>query len=112
MLESDEKIYDDLKNLKYTEPKERDLKIEVEEDGTGNDTEKERFYAFPRYVDADSYEFVTDTKTINHYMYEMNEANKNMTVYDDKYAYLSSSDTGKDRYYLATKVGKKSEKVL
>lgn len=111
MLESDEKIYDDLKNLKYTEPKERDLKIEVEEDGTGNDTEKERFYAFPRYVDADSYEFVKDAKEINKVMmYEMEETNKNITVYDDKYAYLSSSDTGEDRYYLATKVGKKSEK--
>lgn len=110
MLESDEKTYNDLKDLKYTEPKERDLKIGVVEDGTGNDTEKEQFYAFPRYIDDESYEFVTDTKTINHYMYEMNEANKNMTVYDDKYAYLSSSNTGEDRYYLATKVGKKSEK--
>ncbi|MCG2096772.1 hypothetical protein ACFDA4_10640 [Staphylococcus epidermidis] len=111
MLESDEKIYDDLKNLKYTEPKERDLKIEVEEDGTGNDTEKERFYAFPRYVDADSYEFVKDAKEINDVMmYEMDNSNKNITVYDDKYAYLSSSDSGDDKYYLATKVGKKSEK--
>lgn len=110
IFEDYDKKYKDLKNLKYTEPKERNLKIGVVEDGTGNNTEKERIYAFPRYVDVDSYEFVTDTKTINHYMYEMNEANKNMTVYDDKYAYLSSSDTGEDRYYLATKVGKKSEK--
>ncbi|MEJ7437803.1 hypothetical protein [Staphylococcus warneri] len=111
MLESDEKIYNDLKNLKYTEPKERDLKIEVEEDGTGNDTEKEKFYAFPRYIDADSYKFVKDTKEINKVMmYEMEGTHKNITVYDDKYAYLSSSDSGDDRYYLATKVGKKSEK--
>lgn len=110
ILEDDEKIYNDLKNLKYTEPKERKLKIGVVEDGTGNDTEKERFYAFPRYIDDESYEFVTDTKTINHYMYEMEGTHKNMTVYDDKYAYLSSSDSGDDGYYLATKVGKKSEK--
>ena len=43
-------------------------------------------------------------------MYEMDNSNKNITVYDDKYAYLSSSDSGDDKYYLATKVGKKSEK--
>ncbi|MBX7841511.1 hypothetical protein K5B73_11770 [Staphylococcus warneri] len=110
MLESDEKIYNDLKNLKYTEPKERKLKIGVVEDGTGNDTEKEKFYAFPRYIDADSYKFVKDTKEINKVMmYEMEGTHKNITVYDDKYAYLSSSDSGDDRYYLATKVGKKSE---
>lgn len=110
VFEDYNKKYKDLKNLKYTEPKERDLKIGVVEDGTGNDTEKERFYAFPRYIDDDSYEFVTDTKTINHYMYEMEGTHKDMTVYDDKYAYLSSSDSGDDGYYLATKVGKKSEK--
>lgn len=110
MLEDDEKKYNDLKNMKYTEPKERDLKIGVVEDGTGNNTEKERFYAFPRYIDVDSYEFVTDTKKINHYMFEMEETNKNITVYDDKYAYLSSGESGEDKYYLATKVGKKSEK--
>ena len=111
MLESDEKIYNDLKNLKYTEPKERKLKIGVVEDGTGNDTEKEKFYAFPRYIDADSYKFIKDTKEINKVMmYEMEGTHKNITVYDDKYAYLSSSETDDDRYYLATKVGKKSEK--
>ncbi|MCJ1788028.1 hypothetical protein [Staphylococcus warneri] len=110
VFEDYDKKYKDLKNLKYTEPKERKLKIGVVEDGTGNGTEKERFYAFPRYVDVDSYEFVTDTKKINHYMFEMEGTHKNITVYDDKYAYLSSSETGDDRYYLATKVSKKSEK--
>lgn len=86
------------------------MKIGVVEDATGNNTEKERFYAFPRYIDVDSYEFVTDTKKINHYMFEMEETNKNITVYDDKYAYLGSGESGEDKYYLATKVGKKSEK--
>lgn len=110
IFEDYDKKYKDLKNLKYTEPKERNLKIGVVEDGTGNNTEKERFYAFPRYIDVDSYEFITDTKKINHHMFEMEGTHKNITVYDDKYAYLSSSETDDDRYYLATKVGKKSEK--
>lgn len=109
-FDDSKKAYNDLKKLKYTEPKERKLKISIIEDGTGNNTEKERFYAFPRYFDFDLNKFVTDTKKINHYMYEMDEANKNITVYDDKYAYLSSSKKGSNGYYLATKVGKKSEK--
>ncbi|MFO6335527.1 hypothetical protein ACLBVB_37125, partial [Pseudomonas aeruginosa] len=47
-FDDSKKAYNDLKKLKYTEPKERKLKIVIIEDGTGNNTEKERFYAFPR----------------------------------------------------------------
>ncbi len=98
MLEDDKKTYNDLKNLKYTEPKERDLKIGVIEDGTGNNTEKEKFYTFPRYIDVDSYKFITYVKKVNNYIYEMEGTHKNITVYDDKYAYLSTGKTGNDRY--------------
>lgn len=109
-MEEYEKTYRDLKNLKYQEPKERDVKIGVVEDGSGNDTKKEYFYTTPDGFDNESYKFIHNPKNLNKdYVYTMKSSGDTVKIYDDNYAFLDNDEYEDDRAYLITKVSDKAE---
>lgn len=110
MMETTQKKYEKYKNLKYEEPKQRDLKIGVVEDGSGNDTKEERFYTTPDGFDGQEDEFIHDPEKLNKdYKYVMRSSGEIVEIYDDKYAYLDTDQEGEDRSYLVTKVGDKAK---
>ncbi|WP_070860731.1 hypothetical protein [Staphylococcus sp. HMSC074F11] len=110
MMETTQKKYEKYKNLKYEEPKQRDLKIGVVEDGSGNDTKEERFYTTPDGFDGQEDEFIHDPEKLNKdYKYVMRSSGEIVEIYDDKYVYLDTDQEGEDRSYLVTKVGDKAK---
>lgn len=110
MMETTQKKYEKYKNLKYEEPKQRDLKIGVVEDGSGNDTKEERFYTTPDGFDGQEDEFIHNPEKLNKdYKYVMRSSGEIVEIYDDKYAYLDTDQEGEDRSYLVTKVGDKAK---
>lgn len=112
IFDESKKAYDKIKNMSYEEPKKRDVKIKVVEDGTGNNTEEEKFYTTADGFDDDSgyIRFVHDTKTLNsNYSFKMKNSGDTVKIYDDKYAYLDNDEDGDDRNYLVTKVGDKAK---
>lgn len=111
-FDDSKKAYDKIKNMSYEEPKKRDVKIKVVEDGTGNNTKKEKFYTTADGFDDDLgyIRFIHDTKTLNsNYSYKMKNSGDTVKIYDDKYAYLDNDEDGDDRKYLVTKVGDKAK---
>ncbi|WP_053040920.1 hypothetical protein [Staphylococcus haemolyticus] len=106
--DADEKALNEVKNLKYKEPKERDLKIDAFEDGTGNHTRKEKFYVTSDGFDGT--EYINDTKALNNYYYYiMRSSADTINIYDKNYAYLDNGEYGRDRMYLITEVGKNTK---
>lgn len=112
-LAKEEKMLKELKNYKYDEPKERELKIKAVEDETGNNTAMEKFYAVPHDFDISTYKSKSDVayddKSHTYLSYDRGEGT--MKIYDQNYAFLSDSDNEGDdeKDFLITPVSDKTE---
>ncbi|AVL76270.1 hypothetical protein CEQ12_00185 (plasmid) [Staphylococcus cohnii] len=102
-----------LENTEYKEPKERNLKIKVEEDETGNHASKERMYMIGnkfnevKWQRGNDIEYINKPKDLKSLYYEFDQHGNPKEVYDDRYAYLTNGEG----LTLATKVSDKVEKT-
>ena len=105
----------DMEKINYKEPKARKLKIKAVEDGTGNETEEERFYLVPPYFSEENYEgkeggLTYKFKNNKNIYLGYNTGAKTKKIYNQNYAYLSdTTDDLEDADFLVTPVSKKTE---
>lgn len=106
---SADKMLKELDNYEYKEPKERNLKLKVVEDGTGNNTEEERFYVVSHDFGSKEPDEVYDDGSHTYLSYDIGDGT--MKIYDQNYAVLSDSDNEDDdeKDFLITPVSDKTE---
>ncbi|OJH01853.1 hypothetical protein BL313_02315 [Staphylococcus hominis] len=108
-LNDDEKMLKELNNYKYSEPKERKLKIKAVEDGTGNYTDEERFFIVPHDIEMSetgkAYNDYANTYT------KFDSGAGTMKIYDTNYAFLERTEENSEdeQFFLVTPVSKKTE---
>lgn len=103
----------DIKELKYKEPKPRDLKIKVKTDDSGNNTKEERINLGSAYFDSAN-KFENDKSARNNYMVFSN-VQTTTDIYDKRYVGISDMEYADDNgyeneySYLITEGGEKSQ---
>lgn len=102
-----------LEKIEYKKPKERDLKIKVNEDETGNHASEERMYVSGNEFNEikrqndNKIEYINKPEELNNLYYEFDQQGNPEEVYDNRYAYLTDGEG----LTLATKVSDKVEKT-
>lgn len=98
----------EVENKKYTQPKERPVKIKVETDGSGNKTANEHFFIQTDY-DEDGYK--EDSDEIKKIYTQFSLESFPVEIYDDSYGWVGQTSEDGDGENLVTKVGKKVKQV-
>lgn len=93
---------------KYKEPEATKLKIKVVEDGTGNDTESERFFIVPHDTEENNSDQLVYEDNNNVYS-EFNSGAGTMKIYDTNYAFLEDTEDDDPKDFLVTPVSDKTE---